>query len=186
MLLYLLFFATAVGVVVIAVDPGDPDVMRRPPNPKLPIANRTAVTMWFVHAAVMFLAALVPLVAGPDEPSADRAGAPITMTFAVLGFGTVLNAITNRRDPTSGLAPPVVKAVGISFITVMLIFLGTELPRLQADLMTTSLTGMEWLAVLGLALALPAVIEGGKWIRRRRTRETRRPKTGRVVALDRE
>jgi Ca2+-transporting ATPase len=88
--------------------------------------------------------------------------------------------------PTSGLAPPILNAVGISFITVMLIFLGTELPRLQADLMTTSLTGMEWLAVLGLALALPAVIEGGKLIRRRRTRETRRPKTGRVVALDRE
>ena len=32
MVLYLLFFATAVGVVIIAVDPGDPDVMHRPPR----------------------------------------------------------------------------------------------------------------------------------------------------------
>ena len=41
MVLYLLFFATAAGVVVIAVDPGDPDVMHRPPrDPKLPITNR--------------------------------------------------------------------------------------------------------------------------------------------------
>ena len=41
MVLYLLFFATAGGVVVIAVDPGDPDVMHRPPrDPSLPITNR--------------------------------------------------------------------------------------------------------------------------------------------------
>ena len=32
MVLYLLFFATAIGVVIIAVDPGDPDVMHRPPR----------------------------------------------------------------------------------------------------------------------------------------------------------
>ena len=37
MVLYLLFFATAVGVAIIAVDPGDPDVMHRPPrDPKSP------------------------------------------------------------------------------------------------------------------------------------------------------
>ena len=37
MVLYLLFFATAAGVVVITVDPGDPDVMNRPPrDPKHP------------------------------------------------------------------------------------------------------------------------------------------------------
>ena len=41
MVLYLLFFVTASGVVVIAVDPGDPDVMHRPPrDPQLPITNR--------------------------------------------------------------------------------------------------------------------------------------------------
>ena len=65
MVLFLLFFATAVGVVVIAVDPGDPDVMHRPPrDPKLPIANRAAITMWLVYATALFVAAVVPLVAG--------------------------------------------------------------------------------------------------------------------------
>ena len=59
MVLYLLFFATAVGVAIIAVDPGDPDVMHRPPrDPKVPITNRTAVITWIVYAAVLFLAAL--------------------------------------------------------------------------------------------------------------------------------
>ena len=102
MVLFLLFFATAVGVVVIAVDPGDPDVMHRPPrDPKLPIANRGAITMWLVYAAALFVAALVPLIVGPDQPSTDHASVSMTMTFAVMGFGTVFNAITNRRDPTS-------------------------------------------------------------------------------------
>ena len=90
------------------------------------------------------------------------------MTFAVMGLGTAFNAITNRRDPTSGLASPIVKAVGISMITVVLVLLATELPRLQTALMTTPLTGPQWLAVIGLALLLPLVVESGKWIRRRR------------------
>ena len=69
MVLYLLFFATAAGVVVITVDPGDPDVMNRPPrDPKIPITNRTAILFWILYGAVLFLAALVPLVAGPDAP----------------------------------------------------------------------------------------------------------------------
>ena len=73
MVLYLLFFATAVGVVIIAVDPGDPDVMHRPPrDPAVPITNRGAVVMWVVYAA-----RAVPRRVrcrwwpGPDEPSTD-------------------------------------------------------------------------------------------------------------------
>ena len=52
MVLYLLFFVTVAGVVVIALDPGDPDVMHRPPrDPKLPIANRGAIVSWVIYAA---------------------------------------------------------------------------------------------------------------------------------------
>jgi hypothetical protein len=98
-----LFFATAAGVVVIAVDPGDPDVMHRPPrDPKVPITNRTAVLFWLWYAVVVFVATLAPLVVGPDEPSPDRASASMTMTFVVMGLGTVFNALANRRDPAAG------------------------------------------------------------------------------------
>ncbi len=169
MILFLLFFATSAGVVVIALDPGDPDVMHRPPrDASVPITNRSAVTFWVVYAAVLFASALVPLVAGPDDPSPDRASASMTMTFAVMGFGTVFNALTNRRDPASGLSAPIVQAIMISLVPIVLLFLGTELPRAQGALMTTSLTGPQWMASIGLALALPVVIEGAKWIRRRR------------------
>ena len=169
MVLYLLFFATAAGVVVIAVDPGDPDVMQRSPrDPKIPITNRRAVLTWVLYGAVLFGAALIPLVAGPDTPHPNRPSASMTMTFVVMGLGTVFNALTNRREPASGLTAPILKAAAISVVPVVMIVLATQLPTLASGLLTQPLTGREWLACVGLALLLPVVIEANKWIQRRR------------------
>jgi Ca2+-transporting ATPase len=169
MILYLLVFATAPGVIVIAVDPGSPDVMNRPPrDPKVTITNRGAVTLWVIYAATLFVAALIPLVAGPDTPHPDAASASMTMTFVVMGLGTIFNALTNRRDPATGLASPILKALGISVFPFILLVAATELPDLQKGLLTVGLTGKEWLACFGLAALLPVVVETSKWIRRRR------------------
>ena len=170
MVLYLLFFVTVVGVIVIAIDPGDPDVMSRPPrDPKLPIANRAAITSWVIYAAVLFVAAFLPLVIGPDEPKVNEPSVSLTMTFAVMGFGTIFNALANRRDPGSGLAPPILKALAVSAVAAFMIALATELPGLQKGLLTTELSGRQWFACVGLAALLPIVIEGRKWLRRRKT-----------------
>jgi Ca2+-transporting ATPase len=170
MVLYLLFFATAVGVAIIAVDPGDPDVMHRPPrDPKVPITDRSAVVTWIVYAAVLFLAALVPLLAGPDEPGSTQASVSLTMTFVVMGIGTTMNAIVNRRDPGSGLEPPLLKALVIATVPVLMMFLATQLPTLQQALLTTSLSPREWLQCVLLAAALPIVVEISKAVRRRRS-----------------
>jgi Ca2+-transporting ATPase len=174
MVLFLLFFFTSAGVVVIAVDPGDPRIMERQPrDPKVPITNRSAVLSWLLYAAVLFVAAFVPLVAGPDEPSVTTASASMTMTFVVMGLGTVFNGLTNRRDPSSGLTAPVLKAVGIGLVPVVVLVLSTQLPFLQTALSTVALTDGQWLAAIGLALLLPVVIEGSKWVRRRRSRAER-------------
>ncbi|MEV4514264.1 cation-transporting P-type ATPase [Dactylosporangium sp. NPDC049525] len=182
MVLYLLFFATAVGVVIIAVDPGDPTVMRRAPrDPAVPITNRAAELTWLSYAAVLFLAALIPLAWGPDMPRTDAASASLTMTFVVLGLGTAANAVVNRRDPASGLGPPILKAAAISLITVGMLILATWVGFLQRALLTQPLTGEQWLACLALALALPAVAETAKAIRRARTdarTDARQPKPG--------
>ena len=171
MVLYLLFFATAIGVVIIAVDPGDPDVMHRAPrDPSLPITNRNAVVMWIVYAFVLFLAGMIPLVAGPDDPKVHTGSVSMTMTFVVMGLGTVFNALVNRRDPTSGLLSPILKAAGIGLVTVGLLFLATQLPTLQRGLLTVPLTPHEWLVCAGLAGLLPLVVEAGKLVRRRRTK----------------
>jgi Ca2+-transporting ATPase len=169
MVLYLFFCVTVVGVVIIAVDPGDPHVMQRPPrDPRITITNRTAVLFWVFYAAVLFVAALIPLVAGPDEPRTDGPSAAMTMAFVVMGLGTVGNAITNRRDPVSGLLPPILMASAIGLIPLALVLLATRLDFLQNSLLTQPLTGPQWLACLALALALPVVVECTKWVRRGR------------------
>ncbi len=169
MILYLLFFVTVAGVVVIAIDPGDPYVMhRRPRDPKVPITNRSAIVTWVVYAVAFFVAALIPLVAGPDTPHPNKPSASLTMTFVVVGLATIFNALTNRRDPASGLEAPVFKAIAISVVPLVMLVLATQLPSLQSGLLTQSLSGREWLACFGLALFVPVVIEGNKWLERRR------------------
>ncbi len=169
MILYLLFFVTVAGVVVIAIDPGDPDIMSRPPrDPKLPISNRGAITSWVLYASVLFVAALLPLVIGPDDPKPDAASVSMTMTFAVLGFGTIFNALTNRRDPASGIAAPILKALAVSVVPVVMLVLAAELPGLQRALLTEEMSGLQWFACVGLAALLPITVEGRKWLVRRR------------------
>jgi Ca2+-transporting ATPase len=109
----------------------------------------------------------------------------MTMTFAVMGLGTAFNAVVNRRDPTSGLLPPILRAVGISLVTVALLFLATQLPSLQAGLLTVPLTPHQWLACAGLAALLPIVVEIGKLIRRRRSGRTTTLDPERAVAPSR-
>ena len=65
-------------------------------------------------------------------------------------------------------APPILKALAVSLVPVALIFLATQLPGLQTGLLSTSLTGPQWLASIALALTLPLAVEVSKWIRRRR------------------
>jgi Ca2+-transporting ATPase len=166
MVLYLLLI-TAAGVVVLALDPGDPDVMQRPPrDPRVPITNGSAITTWIVYGSVLALAGFLPLVIGPDDPSTTHPSAALTMAFMVMGLSTVGNALTNRRDPGSGLAPPLLRAVGVSLVPITMLVLATQLPSLQRGMLTQPLTGPQWLLSIGLALLLPVVIEGWKLVRR--------------------
>jgi Ca2+-transporting ATPase len=166
MVLYLLLI-TAAGVVVLALDPGDPDVMQRPPrDPRVPITNGSAITTWIVYGSVLALAGFLPLVIGPDDPSTTHTSAALTMAFMVMGLSTVGNALTNRRDPGSGLAPPLLRAVGVSLVPITMLVLATQLPSLQRGMLTQPLTGPQWLLSIGLALLLPVVIEGWKLVRR--------------------
>jgi Ca2+-transporting ATPase len=172
MVLFLNFFIAIFPVIVIMLDPGDPDVMKRPPrDPKVPITNPAAIARWVLYGAVLFLAALVPLVFGPDTLSTDVPSASMTMCFVVLGVGTILSGLVMRRDPTSGLVPPILSAVKWLAIPVALVVLATELPFLQRGLLTQPLSGLQWLACIGLALVVPVVVEVDKWVRRRRHRQ---------------
>jgi P-type Ca2+ transporter type 2C len=169
MVLFLNFFIAIFPVIVIMLDAGDPEVMRRPPrDPRVPITNLPAITRWVLYGGVLFLAALVPLVWGPDTLSIDQPSASMTMCFVVVGLGTVFSGLVMRRDPSSGLVPPLLGAVKVLVIPAALVVLATELDVMQRGLLTQSLDGLQWLACLGLALVLPVVVEVDKWVRRRR------------------
>ena len=170
MVLYLLFFATAGGVVVIAVDPGDPDVMHRPPrDPGVPITNRSAVVMWLVYATVLFVAAI-----GAPRGRARRAQprARQRLDDDDLRRHGPGHGVQRPRQPARPHERPRRPGRSRPWRSVpcrsLMVLLATELAGLQRALSTTSLTGTQWLVCAGLAALLPLTVEVGKVIRRRR------------------
>ena len=107
MVLYLLFFATAAGVVVIAVDPGDPDVMQ--PAAAGPEAAdhqpRGDHALGPLRGRALRRRRSLPLVVGPDDPSTDAPSVSMTMTFVVMGLGTVFNALDQPPRPGQRARP---------------------------------------------------------------------------------
>lgn len=169
MVLFLNFFVCVFPVIAIMLDPVGPGIMERAPrDPKQGISNSRAVRRWILYGAVLCLSSGLPLVLGPDEPTADHATASMTMAFVVMGLGTVLSGLALRREPESGLAAPLLSAVKVLTIPVILVVLATELAFLQNWLTTQSLTGPQWLVSICLALLLPVVAEVDKVIVRRR------------------
>ena len=169
-ILFLNFFVCLFPVIAILQDAADPQIMNRPPrDPKLGVANAVAFRQWLLYGFALFAVTLVPLVFGPDEPSPDSASTSMTMSFVVMGLGTVVSGLLLRRDPGSGLAAPVAAVAKLLAIPAALIVIVTELGFTQEWLGLTSLMGRQWLACLGLVIAFGLVVEIEKWIRRRRS-----------------
>ncbi|GAA1470023.1 cation-translocating P-type ATPase [Microbacterium thalassium] len=171
MVLFLNFFITVFPVIVIMLDPAPADIMRKPPrDPKKTIANRGAVTAWLIYGGLLFIATLVPLLALPGQLSSTEPNVPVTMAFVVMALGSVFYGLVLRRDPESGLSAPILGAVKWLAIPFALTIVAVEVGFMQAFVGTTSLTGTEWLASLGLAVAPAVLIELGKAVRRSRAR----------------
>ena len=171
MVLFLNFFIAAFPVIAIMVDPPSDTLMTRPPrDPKTPIANRSSVLMWLRYGAVLFLVSLVPLVADPSAASPDSPSVPVTMVFVVMSLGTIFSGVVMRRDPEPGFEPPILSALKILSIPVLLTIAAVEFGFMQQLLLTTSLSGGQWLGALALATVLPVYVELDKWVRRRRHR----------------
>lgn len=167
--LFINFFVALFAVLAIAADANPPGIMNHPPrDPKVGVVNPVALTEWIVYGVVIFFIALVPLVWGPDTPSPTEPTTSMTMSYVVLGLATVLSAILMRRTPESGLLPPFAALGKMLIWPVILIVLSTELGFLQTMLGTVSLTGWQWLECIGLTVVLLVVVEGDKWLRRRR------------------
>ena len=168
MVLWLNFLVASAPVVVIMIAPVQPGLMQLPPRDRShKLTNSAEVVRWLLYGGTLFLATLVPLIWGPDEPSPIAASAAMTMAFMVMGFGTLLSGLALRRDPESGLAPPILRTLGILAVPGVLLVITTLWSPLQSLLLTQPLTADQWLGVLGLALGVMVVIEAEKWIRKR-------------------
>ncbi|KXF51294.1 metal-transporting ATPase [Rhodococcus sp. SC4] len=169
MVLFQHFFITLFPVAVIMLDPPAPDLMNKPPrDPRMPIANRRAFVQWLAYGVLQFAVTLAAMLLAPGEMSTTEANVPMTTAFVVLSFGSILAGLVMRRDPESGLTPPILGALKILSIPTIVTVFAVEAGFLQDLLMTTSLTGGQWLACLGWSLIIPIVVEAEKAFRRRR------------------
>ncbi|PBC36753.1 metal-transporting ATPase [Rhodococcus sp. ACS1] len=169
MVLFQHFFITLFPVAVIMLDPAPPDLMNKPPRDQhTPIANKTAFGQWLAYGILQFAVTLAAMLLAPGDMSTTEASVPMTTAFVVLSLGSILAGLVMRRDPESGLTPPILGALKILSIPVVVTVFAVEIGFLQDLLMTTSLTGGQWLACLGWSLIIPVVVEAEKALRRRR------------------
>lgn len=169
MVLFLNFFIVMFPVILILNDPTPPGIMARPPrDPSKGIANPSAVWLWLMQGGLIFITALVPLLLYPGQLSTSQPNVPVTMTFVIVALGSTFSGLVLRRDPDSGLAAPILSALGWLAIPLFLTVAAVEAGFLQRLIGTASLTRGEWLMCLGLSLVVPVVIECEKWLRRRR------------------
>ena len=167
MVLFLNFFISIFPVIVIMRAPPDDGLMSKPPrDPNLTISNPRAVIQWVGYGGTLFLMALIALLFGPGEQSTDEPNTPMTMAFVVMALGTILSGLAMRRDPESGLTAPILSALKVLSIPIVITVFAVEWTFMQEILMTTPLTGGQWLACIGLAVVVPIVVEVSKWIRR--------------------
>ncbi|SEI98846.1 cation-translocating P-type ATPase [Demequina mangrovi] len=172
MVLVLNFAVAIFAVLVILLEPEQPGLMQRPPrDPSAGIASPRNVVRWLIYGGALFLAALVPLLVGRDDLSPDEASQPMTMAFVIVALGTLTTGLQLRRDPESGLTGPWGRGTRMLLWPVAFIVLATELGFMQAWLQTSSLTGGEWLACLGLTAGVMVVVEIDKAYRRTRVEQ---------------
>ena len=157
--LVLNFVVALFAVIVIIMEPEPRGLMSRPPrNVNEGIARGTNIVRWLIYGATLFLVSFLPLVVYGSDLVPGDASYPVTMTYIVLGLGTLSSAVALRRDPDYGFRAPWGKAITMLVWPVVVLVLSTELGFLQSWIDTTSLTGTQWLICIVLSVVVTAVI----------------------------
>ncbi len=146
--------------LALALEPGEPDVMRRPPeNPRAPILSRAGAQAVFGYA--ILLAGVTLAAVGWGLASGDGAtGRATTLAFLTLGVAQVFhlgNARSTAPVATRDRALANRHAVWAAILAIGLQALAVGYPPLAALLGTVRLDVRDWVVVLGLG-AMPAVV----------------------------
>jgi len=187
-ILWLNLVTDGAPALALALEKGDPDVMKRPPRPKRePIIHgpmRLGIVVQAIAQTGVVLGAFLlglywttgvnpfgTLFQRFDWGSFDVQTAE-TMAFVTLSLCELLRAFTVRSDRLSVLRQGVFSnryLVGAAALSALLLLLTVWVPPLQPIFNTHPLTGAEWGTVLGLALIPAAAEEVTKlWLRWRK------------------
>jgi Ca2+-transporting ATPase len=162
-LLFCKFFVVVSVVIGFIADVPDPGVMRRPPRrPGAKMVNTPQVVRWLLSGFVIAATALSLLAWGPDEPSTTAPSISMTMAFAVIALAAVNLGLVMRREREPAWASPAFPYLAYILFGYFLTWAAVELGMFQRLLDTTSLSGGQWLTVIGLSLIAPAIVAADK------------------------
>ncbi len=184
-LLFCKFFVVVAVVVGFIADVPDPGVMDLPPrHPGTRIVNGPQIARWAISGFIVAASALALLEWGPDQPSATKGTVSMTMAFAVVALSAVNLGVVMRRERQAPWSPPMFPYFGWLIAGWALTWAAVELHMLQRLLDTVSLSGAQWLLVLGLSLLMPAFVGTDRAIQHRRIGNDERLVAGGVASPD--
>jgi Ca2+-transporting ATPase len=167
-ILYVNLATDGLPALALAVDPPEPDLMRRPPrDPRMGLFTRASlamlVTAGFWSAMVTMGLFVVLLQTGRPVNEA------MAMTFVALVLIQFFNAYNFRSDRLSILRRPFANrwlnlAIGWELVLLAVV---VYLPFLQGPFGTHSLSTRDWLLATALAFTIVPVLEGVKALARR-------------------
>jgi P-type Ca2+ transporter type 2C len=167
-ILYVNLATDGLPALALAVDPPEPDLMRRPPrDPRVGIFTRPVLTLM---AAGGLWSALVNLsMFGWAMNSGRSLDESMTMVLVALVLIEFFKAYNYRSDRRSVFHRPLANKWlnwAIGWETVLLVAV-VYLPFIQKPLGTFKLPFGDWLVVTGIALTIFPVLELSKWMERR-------------------
>ncbi len=167
-ILYVNLATDGLPALALAVDPHEPDLMRRKPrNPRTGIFTRPVVTLMVVGGV---WSAIVNLGLFAWAQSSGRSiEEAMTMTFVSLVLIQFFKAYNFRSDRHSVLTKPFANKwlnLAILWELVLLVVI-VYVPVLHEPFGTFSLPWIDWAIVILLSLTISPVLELAKWMERR-------------------
>jgi Ca2+-transporting ATPase len=167
-ILYVNLATDGLPALALAVDPPEPDLMRRAPrNPRTGIFTRPVVTLMMV-GGIWSAAVNLGLFAWALNSGRSVTDA-MTMTFVSLVLIQFWNAYSFRSDRLSVLNRPFANRwLNLAVVwELALLLLIVYVPVLHEPFGTFSLPPKAWVIVIGLSLTILPVLELAKWMGRR-------------------